>query len=100
MPAFALTSTERSIFEANQPSADAIGAAMRRVTGAQIADAWNNLNAANPTQASEWGAWVGPAPRITRRAVIGSGFYTDVVWVWELPDAVAQRAPFLAAALI
>ncbi len=99
MPVFALASTERSIFEANEPSADAIGAALRNVTGAQIADAWNNLNPSGPTQAAEWGAWVGPAPRITRRAVIGSGFFTDTTWLWELPDAFAQRAPFLRAAL-
>ena len=57
--------SERSIFQYNMPTAEAIEEALRRaVRGVP-------------------GQWVGPLARVTRRAIVGDGFFTFVTWVFE-----------------
>jgi hypothetical protein len=50
-----------------------------------------------------WGGWVGPRPRITRRAIVTSGFQTDAAYLYSWPDnaftaahAAYQQAQLLA----
>lgn len=76
MPAFIVHARERSILERNP------------ITAAQIAAAFRE---GPPTGNPSWGALIGPAPRITRNAVIGDAFTTDAAWLYAIPDDAYQR---------
>lgn len=78
-PSWVVSSTESSILEANAPTAADIAAAFRSV----------NLG---PT----WGSWLGPVPRVTRTAPLGS-FRTVATWVWTMPDTpwTAQHSSYV-----
>lgn len=69
--------SELSRFEFNAPSAEAVQGA---------------FNAAQPLL--RWGAWVGPV-RVTREAVIGSGFVTHAAVPFEYPDSLQDRPAYL-----
>lgn len=80
---YVLSTTERSILEANAPTADAIEQAMRSaVTGSVL---WQAQHLANGGP-----DWVGPAPRITRTAVAGERFATRVAWPFSYDSAASQ----------
>lgn len=64
---------ERSQLESSAPTAAAITEALRRVTFSP-------------------GAWLGPAPRVTRVARIGVGFLTRAAWVWQWTTAHTDDA--------
>lgn len=70
MPGVIVTSSEFSMFEANTPNAAAIATAFRQYT---------------PRRNPVLGQWVGPAPRVTRKSVLG-GFETDASWLYAWPD--------------
>lgn len=66
MPVIVVIAEERSALLPNAPTATAITAAFRR---ARLAE----------------GDWIGPAPRITRTAVIGERFGTRATWIYGWP---------------
>ena len=86
MPTFVIESTERSIIESNAPAAASITTAMQSV----------NLGGGN------WGGWVGPSPRITRRAAIADAFYTTVAWLYQWPDGdwYTQHGDYMRQTLV
>jgi len=70
VPGVIVTSSEFSVFEANVPTAASIATAYRQYT---------------PRRNRILGQWIGPAPRVTRKSVIG-GFETDASWLYAWPD--------------
>ena len=97
MPAFVVESSEQSLIQGNAPTADTI---TRELSGV-------NLGGGN------WGAWVGPAPRITREhqtggcTVVGSAigvcdvYVTRVQWLYSFPDGdwYTQHGDYMKAQL-
>lgn len=71
MPGILVTSSEFSVFEASMPTAAAITNAFARYT---------------PKRNPILGQWVGPAPRVTRKSVLG-GFETDASWLYTWPNS-------------
>ena len=86
MPVLVVYSEELSRMDWNTPSAADINAAVRRV----------NMGGGN------WGAWVGPSPRITRTAPVGTGFITHVAAVYSIPDNAwtQQHGAYIRARLV
>lgn len=87
MPAVIVSATEKSVLEAMAPSPEEVLTAVRKHT---------------TYGASQWGAFVGPRPRITRRAVLGVGWYTTFSWVYGWPDTdwYRQHEAYLRRRLI
>lgn len=77
MPVVMVEASELSRLEWNAPGAEAIQRA---------------FTAAAPLL--RWGAWVGPV-RVTREAVLGSGFVTHVAVPFEYPDTLRDRPEYL-----
>lgn len=86
MPYVIVHATELSRLEPNAPSAQQIDAAFASV----------NLGGGN------WGAWVGPRARVTRQAIIGSGFQTDAAYLYGWPDNdfVTQHLDYMRQQLL
>lgn len=76
MPRVLALAVESSVLERNAPTAEQIDAAFRAASVSQ----------GLYSEADYWGDWVGPAPRITRRAVVGSAFRTYAAWLYEVSD--------------
>jgi hypothetical protein len=71
MPSAVFYASERSSIQSNAPTSAEVGAAFR---AAQVGDG-SGLD----------GAWVGPAPRVTRDAPFGA-FVTYGAWLYEWPE--------------
>jgi hypothetical protein len=69
-----LHASERSVFQFNSPRADAIEEALRAAAQGLP------------------GRWVGPLARVTRRAVVGDGFFVYVTWVFALNPGTPRDA--------
>lgn len=70
MPSVIVAAVERSYFESSAPGSTAIRVAFTKYT---------------PHTNRLLGAWVGPAPRITRRAILGQ-FETTATWLYAWDD--------------
>lgn len=77
MSHYTVHASERSIFQYNQPTAEAIEEALRAAVRGLP------------------GAWVGPLARVTRRAIVGDGFFTFVTWVFEAGAVAGDAAALL-----
>lgn len=75
MPSVIVHAIELSRLQYNAPSAQDIDAAFQQV----------NFGG------GQWGGWVGPRPRITRRALIASGFETHAAYLYSWPDSAFTR---------
>ncbi len=94
---YVFQSLERSVFQANMPTSQAITEELSAISGPGMVQAAQrgavNVVALSALTANDWGGWVGPEPRVTRDVpVLGQRFVTRFAWLWAFGDTPAAHA--------